>query len=62
MNVKERKTMWVCPTCLKAIMSREGKIANIKHDLELELDEVNEENSVCDWCEESGFTTLHELI
>ena len=54
--------MWVCSRCLCAIESREGKQLTLKHDIELEFDELTEENCKCDWCEESGFDTLYELI
>lgn len=59
----ERKNLWVCKHCLVAIESHEGKQATLCHDIELEFDE-NELNeaSKCDWCEESGFNTLFELI
>lgn len=58
----ERKTIWVCRHCLMGIESREEKQATLKHDIELEFDELTEENSKCDWCEESGFDTLYEFI
>ena len=59
----ERKTMWVCDHCLAAIESREGNQATLRHDICLEYgDEGFEEMSKCDWCEESGFDTLYELV
>ena len=51
----ERKTLWVCEHCLAAIESREGNQATLIHG-------VDEDESKCDWCEESGFDTLYELI
>lgn len=59
----ERKNLWVCPHCLMAIESREGKQKTLRHDIELEYDEEDfEEVSKCDWCEDNEFTTLYELI
>ena len=54
----ERQTMWVCERCLAAIESREGNQATLRHY----VDENDEQESYCDWCEESGFDTLYELI
>ena len=54
----ERKNMWVCPRCLMAIEAHEGNQATLKHY----VDEDDEEESKCDWCEESGFDTLYELV
>ena len=53
-----RKTMWVCERCLMGIESHEGNQATMKHY----VDEDDEEESKCDWCEENGFDTLYELI
>jgi hypothetical protein len=53
-----RKTMWVCDHCLAAIESREGNQAVLKHF----VDEEDDVESKCDWCEEVGFSTLYELI
>lgn len=59
----ERKNLWVCPHCLEAIQSREGKQKTIRHDIELECDEEDfEEASKCDWCEDNGFVSLYELV
>ena len=52
-----RETMWVCEHCLAAIESREGNQATLRHYVD--EDEVE---SKCDWCEESGFDTLYELV
>ena len=56
--MEERKTMWVCEHCLAAIESREGNQATLRHG----VDENDENESYCDWCEECGFDTLYELI
>lgn len=53
-----RKSMWVCDHCLTAIESREGNQAVLKHF----VDEDDDVESKCDWCEEVGFDTLYELI
>lgn len=59
----ERKNLWVCEHCLAAIESHEGRQVMLCHDIELEFDENEfDEVSKCDWCEESGFDTLYELI
>ena len=53
-----RKTMWVCSHCLAAIESREGNQATLRHG----VDEDNEAESKCDWCDLNGFDTLYELV
>jgi hypothetical protein len=53
-----RENMWVCDHCLAAIESREGNQAVLKHF----VDEDDDVESKCDWCEEVGFDTLYELI
>lgn len=53
-----RKSMWVCSHCLTAIESREGNQAVLKHF----VDEDDDVESKCNWCEEVGFDTLYELI
>ena len=53
-----RKTLWVCDHCLAAIESREGNQATLRHD----VDENDEKESKCDWCEDTGFDTLYELV
>jgi hypothetical protein len=53
-----RKSMWVCEHCLMAIESREGSQAQLKHY----VDEDDEVESECDWCDENGFDVLYELI
>ena len=62
----KRKNLWVCETCLKAIESHEGNKGTLKHDIDDEKyysnkEEYNKE-SKCDWCEDTGFCTLYELI
>ena len=54
----ERENMWVCDHCLMAIESREGNQATLMHW----VDEQDDEESKCDWCEEVGFDTLYELV
>ena len=59
------KNLWVCPHCLAAIESREGKQATVCHDIELEFEDIEiefDDISKCDWCEQDGFSTLYELI
>lgn len=57
-DYEPRKTMWVCDHCLVAIWSREGDQATLTHH----VDEHDAVESKCDWCNEIGFDTLHELI
>ena len=58
----ERKNLWVCNHCLSAIQSREENQLTITHDIDLEFDERNEENSKCEWCGNTDFDVLYELI
>jgi hypothetical protein len=53
-----RENMWVCDHCLAAIESREGNQAVLRHS----VDEDDDVESKCDWCEDVGFDTLYELI
>ena len=53
-----RETLWVCERCLAAIESHEGPQAQLKHY----VDEEDEDESKCEWCEDNGFDTLYELI
>ena len=53
-----RENMWVCERCLMAIESREGNQATLRHW----IDEDDDVESKCDWCEEIGFDTLYELV
>lgn len=55
---RERESMWVCEHCLMAIESREGNQATLRHS----VDEEDDIESKCDWCEDTGFDTLYELI
>lgn len=50
--------LWVCERCLCAIEAHEGNQAILKHW----VDEDDEKSSKCDWCEETGFDTLYELV
>jgi hypothetical protein len=44
-------------------VSREGNQATLRHDIDLEYDEEDfDEMSKCDWCEQTGFDLLYELI
>ena len=54
----EREKLWICDHCLLAIESREGNQATLRHW----VDEDDEQESKCDWCEEDGFDRLYELI
>lgn len=54
----EREHLFVCEHCLMGIECHEGKMATLIHY----IDEENEEESKCDWCEENGFDTLYEII
>lgn len=53
-----RENLWVCDHCLAAIESREGNQATLRHS----VDEYDDIESKCEWCEEVGFDTLYELI
>ena len=57
-KITGHKNLWVCDRCLMAIESHEGNQATLEHY----VDENDEEESKCDWCEESGFDTLYELV
>ena len=54
----KRENLWVCSHCLMAIENREGNQATLKHY----VDENDDVESKCEWCEECGFNTLYELI
>lgn len=54
----ERERMWVCEHCLWAIESREGRLATMPHY----IDEEDNAESKCDWCEQDGFDLLYELV
>ena len=55
---EKRENLWVCERCLMAIESREGNQVTLKHY----VDYTNEDKFKCDWCEESGFRELYELV
>ena len=50
--------LFVCSHCLMAIESREGNQVTLKHY----VDEDDDVESKCEWCEQSGFDTLYELV
>ena len=52
------KPLWVCNRCLCAIEAHEGKQIHREWD----VDPDDERQSKCDWCEESGFCTLNEIL
>lgn len=54
----ERENLWVCSHCLMAIESREGNQATLKHY----VDENDDIESKCEWCETVGHSELYELI
>ena len=56
--MRNRERLWVCERCLMAIESKEGYIPTIKHY----VDENDESESQCEWCEQDGFDILYELI
>ena len=58
----KRENLWVCEHCLSAIQSREGNQLTITHDIDLEFDERTDENSKCEWCEQTDNDVLYELI
>lgn len=47
----------VCAHCLMGIEAHEGK----QRTTEIFVDETDEQESKCEWCEESGFDTLFIL-
>ena len=54
----KRETMWICDHCLMAIESREGNQATLRHW----VDEDDDQESKCDWCEQNGYDVLYELV
>lgn len=54
----ERENLWVCERCLMAMESHEGNQATLRHY----VDEEDENESKCEWCEENGFDVLYELV
>lgn len=57
MRRAEEHNLMVCERCLMGIESHEGKQFTRKYFPDLE-----EESGTCEWCEDSGFDTLYELI
>ena len=56
--MKDKEYLYVCERCLMAIESREGNLARKIY----RTDEEDELDCTCDWCEESGFDELYQLI
>lgn len=56
--MKDKEYLYVCEHCLMAIESREGNMARKIYC----TDEEDEQDCTCDWCEESGFSELYQLI
>lgn len=52
----EHENLWVCDRCLMAIESHEGKQATFTHHID------EDDETPCDWCGETMFDTLYELI
>ena len=57
-QIRRTDHLFVCSHCLMAIERREGNQAILKHY----VDEDDDVESKCDWCEEVGFDTLYELV
>lgn len=55
---RDENKMFVCEHCLMAIESHEGNQATLRHY----VDEEDEETTKCDWCGDSGFDILYELV
>lgn len=56
--MEKREHLWVCWFCLQAIESREGYQVTLRHCVDNE--DIME--SKCDWCEDTGYDELYELI
>lgn len=54
---KDKKNPHICNYCLQEMESR-GERRFVK---KIDVDEMNEKESKCDWCKESGFDTLYEV-
>lgn len=54
---KDKKNPHICEYCLQEMESR-GERKFVK---KIDVDEMNEKESKCDWCKESGFDTLYEV-
>ena len=57
MPERDHDKLCVCLHCLYAIEAHEGH----QRTLTLWVDEEDETESKCDWCEESGFDTLYQI-
>lgn len=53
----DKKNPHICDYCLQEMESR-GERRFVK---KIDVDEMNEKESKCDWCKESGFDTLYEV-
>ena len=56
--MEKREHLWVCWFCLQAIESREGYQVTLRH----RVDNEDIVESKCDWCEDTGYDELYELI
>lgn len=56
-KMKDKKNPHICDYCLQEMESR-GERRFVK---KIDVDEMNEKESKCDWCKESGFDTLYEV-
>lgn len=56
-KMRDKKNPRICDYCLKDLESREGR----KFVKKIDVDEMNEKESTCDCCKESGFDTLNEV-
>ena len=50
--------LWVCKNCFCAIEAHEGRQIHREWD----VDPDDERQSKCDWCENSGYCTLYEIL
>lgn len=57
-KMKDKKNPRICDYCLKEMESR-GRRKIVKKIID--VDEMNEKESTCDYCKESGFDTLNEI-
>ena len=54
----KRDNLWVCEHCLWGIESHEGRQLTLAHY----VDEEDDKESKCDFCEEVGFDLLYEIF
>lgn len=59
MEENKREHLWVCERCLCGIESHEGKQITLAHYID---NDAPEEEHRCDWCQETFFDELYELI